>query len=145
MIARMKKTQGWEIRVNDLVMKYYGLPFERGQNCCFLFISDCYEALCGESPISEWRGQFSDLKKALALYRKHAKTDSFEKTFQWLTPVKSYLYAQRGDLGMMIDADGKENLGIVAMNGRDFLMRCEDRTGLVSARLDETVRLWRAM
>jgi hypothetical protein len=152
-IQKLKKTQGWEIRLNDLIMKYYDLAFERGENCCFLFISDAYEAICEQSPISEWRGQFKDKKKALALYKKHAKTKSFEKTFQWLIPVSSYKLAQRGDMGMEIVVEKdeetgkeiiKENLGIVAMNGRDFLTRCEDRDGLVRMKLNENVKLWRA-
>ena len=142
-VKKMKKAQGWEIRLNELILKYYSLPFERGQNCCFLFISDCYEALCGESPISEWRGKFKTKMKALALYRKNAGTDSFEKTFQWLSPVKSHKFAQRGDLGIFIDKDGNEILGVVGMSGRDFLVRCEDRDGLVSLKLNENIKLWR--
>lgn len=144
MIHKYKKTQGWEQRLNDLIMRYYALPFQRGENCCFLYISDGYEALCGTSPIAEWRGKFKTKKKALALYRKNAGMDSFEKTFQWLSPVKSYKYAQRGDMGIWIDENGMEVLGIVAMNGRNFLIRCEDRDGLVSIKLNDKVRLWRA-
>ena len=152
-IVKFQKKQGWEIRLDALIMRYYNLAFERGENCCFLFISDAYEALCGESPISEWRGQFKDKKKALALYKKHAKTKSFEKTFQWITPVASYKFAQRGDMGMEVvvtkdEETGKEiikeHLGIVAMNGRDFLIRAEDRDGLVRIKLNENIRLWRA-
>lgn len=141
---RYKKIQGWEGRLNDLITRYYSYQFERGENCCFLFISDCYEALCGKSPISDWRGKFKTKKRALALYRKNAGTDSFEKVFQWLSPVKSYKFAQRGDVGIWIDESGNEILGVVAMSGREFLIRCEDRAGLLCIKLNEKIRLWRA-
>lgn len=152
-VVKMKKSEGWENRFNDLIIKYYSLDFERGQNCCFLFISDVYEALCGASPISEWRGKFKDKKKALALYRKNAGTESFEKAFQWLEPVLSHKHAQRGDLGFELATEKdektgketiKEYLGVVAMNGRDFLIRAEDKSGLVRVPLNENIRLWRA-
>src|SRR5690606_12141403 len=140
-----KKLQGWEIRLNELIKTYLNLPFVRGENCCFIFISDAYQALCGESPLAEWKGQIpNDKKKALALYRMNAGMDSFEKAFQWLEPVKSHKYAQRGDMGIMIDDEGTEILGIVSMNGRDFLYRPEDRNHLVAAKLSDKVRLWRA-
>lgn len=147
MIQKLQKKEGWEGRLNTLILKYYNLPFVRGENCCFVFLSDCYEALAGESPLSEWKGNIpSDRKKALALYKKNAGMKSFEKAFQWLEPVESYMFAQRGDLGFFIDEeDGSEILGVVAMNGRDFLYRIENKNNIVSKKLGKGFRLWRAL
>ncbi len=143
-MEKLKKKQGWEIRLNDLIKRYLNLPFVRGQNCCFIFLSDVYEALCEESPLAEWKGNIPEDKlKALALYRKNAGMDSFEKAFQWLVPVRSYKFAQRGDVGIL-DDNGLEILGVVSMTGREFLYRPEDRDHLVSVKLSEKIRLWRA-
>lgn len=145
MIQKLKKTQGWEVRLNELFTRYLSLEFVRGENCCFVYISDGYEALTGESPLAEWKGNIpADKKKALALYRKNAGMDSFEKAFQWLEPVKSHKFAQRGDMGIMLEVDGTEILGIVSTNGREFLYRPEDRNHLVAVKLSEKIRLWRA-
>lgn len=145
MIEKLKKSQGWETRLNAVVMRYYFLPYESTTNGCFIFMDDVFEALCGESPIREWRDKVpADKKEAWELYKKHAETDSREKLFQWFEPVRSYKMAQRGDVGIMTASDGTESFGVVSMNGRDFLIRAEDRDHLVSVKLGENIRLWRA-
>lgn len=144
MVDKLQKSDGWEVRLDALIMSYYPLPFTRGQDCCFLFISDVYDALTdGKSPISSWRGKFKTKTRAMALYIANTGTSSFERVFQWAHPVENHFFAQRGDIGMMIDDDGTEAMGVVAMNGRDFLLRCEDRQGLVRFPLSEKVKLWR--
>lgn len=145
MINKLYKKQGWEVRLNDLVMAYYFLPFERGQNCCFLFMSDAIEAIAGESPLSEWRGKFKTKQKAFALLLKHAGSTSFEKCFQWLEPVPSHAFAQRGDVGIWVDENGIETVGVVSMNARDFLYRAEDRDGLIAEKICDKMRLWRVV
>lgn len=143
-IIKLQKKDGWEARLNALVMKYYDLPFTRGQNCCFLAISDVYDALTdGESPISSWRGKFKSKTKAMALYFANTGTTSFERVFQWANPVDNWKMAQRGDIGMMIDENGVECLGWVSLSGTDFLVRCEDKPGLVRFPLSDKIRLWR--
>lgn len=144
MIEKIYRADGWEKRLDALIMSYYPLEFTRGQNCCFLFISDVYDALTdGKSPISSWRGKFKTKTRAMALYFANTGTTSFERVFQWCEPITNHKFAQRGDIGMMIDDDGTECLGVVALNGRDFLLRCEDRVGLVRFPLTEKVKLWR--
>lgn len=146
MVSKLQKKEGWEARLNALILRYYNLPFIRGENCCFVFLSDCYEALTGESPLAEWKGKIpSDKKKALALYKKNAGMQSFEKAFQWLEPVESYRFAQRGDLGFFVDEEGAEILGVVSMNGRDFVYRDENKGHIVAKKLCEGFRLWRAL
>ena len=145
MIEKLLKKEGWEIRFNNLILKYYDLPFQSGQNCCFLFVSDCYEALCCESPIAEWRGKFSTRLEGLLLYKQNTGHTNFETVFQWLEPVKNHKYAQRGDLGIWTDHNEMEVLGCVAMNGRDFLFRAEDNGGLHKIPLSDKMRFWRAL
>ena len=145
MTDKLTKIQGWERRFSALIEKYYFLPFERGENCCFLFISDIYEALSGQSHISKWRGKFKTKTKAMALYFANTGSTSFEDVFQWAEPVENHLMSQMGYIGMYVDEDGTEFLGVISPNGRQFLVRCEDKDGLLAVPITDKLRLWRVV
>lgn len=142
-VMKLKKIEGWEARLNELHTRYFDEPLIRGQNCCFLYISDCIEALCGHSPLAKWRGEFKSLKKGLRLLKENYGGEGFENIFEGLTPVKSFKHAQRGDMGIWHVPEG-EYLGCVAMNGRDFYIRVEKQDGLKSVPLNKDMKLWRA-
>lgn len=139
------KAQGWEVRLDALIMGYYYFPFIWGQNDCFIFAHDVIHAITGIDIIAPYRGQYTDAAGAQALLDQYAG-GKYEASFADLQPVENVAFAQRGDVGI-IEIDGKEYCGAVSMNARSFLLRHEEGgvRALPLRAFRNKIRLWRAV
>lgn len=139
------KKQGWEVRLDALIMDYYYKPFVWGENDCFAFSHDVLKAVSGVDVIAPYRGNYNDAATAQALLDQYAG-GKYEASFSDLQPVENVSFAQRGDIGI-IEIDGKEYCGAVSMNGRSFLLRLEEGgvRALPLRAFKNKIRLWRAV
>lgn len=90
----MRRAEGWEGRLRELIDGKRFDPFAWGSNDCCTFARDCYRAMMGEDPAGfpTW----SDRAGAAALLAEKPLVD-------WITavvglPRPGYAWARRGDL-----------------------------------------------
>lgn len=113
-----QKTEGWEIRLNDLIESRRAIPFKRGVNDCVLFAADAVRIMTGHNfrpanmPEYKTREQAVEYLKTLgyANYEAAATDKLGEK-------MSSPAFAGRGDC-VLIEFEGEQALGIVDLSGR---------------------------
>jgi hypothetical protein len=95
----------WEESLSDYIVNKRHEPFEYGTNDCCLFAAGAVEAITGEDPMSEFRGQYDSLKTSLKAI-KDIGAGTLEATMDAKFPEVSIGYAQRGDLAFFDDSIG---------------------------------------
>lgn len=87
----------WEQALADYIAIKRNEPFEYGVNDCSMFAAGAVEAITGEDPIPELRGQYDSLKTSLKAI-KEIGAGTLEATIDAKFPEVSIGHAQRGDL-----------------------------------------------
>jgi hypothetical protein len=87
----------WEDALSGYIVAKRHEPFEYGVNDCCLFAAGAVEAITGEDPMSEFRGQYDSLKTSLKAI-KDIGAGTLEETMDAKFPEVEIGHAQRGDL-----------------------------------------------
>ena len=95
----------WEDALSDYITTKRHEPFEYGSNDCCLFAAGAVEAITGEDPMSEFRGQYDSLKASLKAL-KEIGAGTLEATMDGKFPEVAISHAQRGDLAFFNDSVG---------------------------------------
>jgi hypothetical protein len=95
----------WEDSLSDYIATKRHEPFEYGVNDCCLFAAGAVEAMTGEDPMIEFRGNYDSLKGSIKAI-KEIGAGTLEATLDGKFPEVSIGYAQRGDLAFFDDSIG---------------------------------------
>lgn len=113
-----RKTEGWEIRLTDLIESRRGLPFKRGVNDCVLFAADAVETMTGHNVRPAQMPEYKTREQALEYLKSLGYVDYAAAATAKLGPkLKSTAFAGRGDC-VLIEFEGERALGIVDLSGR---------------------------
>jgi hypothetical protein len=95
----------WEEALVNYIAIKRNEPFEYGVNDCCLFAAGAVEAITGQDPMSEFRGQYDSLKTSLKVI-KEIGAGTLEATMDGKFPEVEIGHAQRGDLAFFDDSIG---------------------------------------
>ena len=129
----MVKTEGWELRLNELIESRLNTPFEWGQFDCCIFGLECIDAQCETDVTSPIKGSYSNKEEAdvvldaLGGYEEAVKNLGLEE--------KDTSFASRGDICFIGDHAA---MGVVV--GSNIL--ATGKRGLVSLPLSKIKKLW---
>ena len=97
------RAQNWPELLAAYIEQRRDLPHQWGSNDCCTFAADAVRAMTGSDPMADLRG----IKTAKAAARLLRKTPLQDLVTQRLgEPLASPLLAQRGDVVMVMQADG---------------------------------------
>lgn len=101
MVKRLKLTRksDWQTALSEYIsaVREEGLPFSYGQNDCCTFAAGAVEAITGEDPIPEFRGEYeSEIGSLKAL--KKIGAGSLEETLGAKFEEVDLPHVQRGDI-----------------------------------------------
>lgn len=91
------RISAWEDALVNYISAKRHEPFEYGVNDCCLFAAGAVEAITGQDPIPELRGQYDSLKTSLKVI-KEIGAGTLEATIDAKFPEVGIGHAQRGDL-----------------------------------------------
>ncbi len=137
----MRRTDGWEERLQVVLSTFAGRPFEYGFHDCALFVCNCVREMTGEDPATAHRNRYKDRKGALGILN----GCSLELTAEQIALALGAdevrpLFAQRGDV-VLVDTDQGLALAIVDLTGEKAVGAGPD--GLVFWKLSTARRAWR--
>lgn len=114
-----KKTQGWEIRLNDYFETMRSVPFTRGKHDCALFAGHCIEVMTETNLTDEFKEtEYHTKKQAFEMLKTLGYYDLSEIANKKLgEPYPFPAYAKRGDC-VLIQHEEQQALGIVDLSGR---------------------------
>jgi hypothetical protein len=123
----MTRFPDWPARLDAFVTRNKDERFRYGRMDCCLFVCDAIEIMTGIDPAIDFRGTYGSRAEALQAMRRHTGSSSVRKVVEHVTarhgmgkvPV---LRLQRGDIAL-IKRPRDYSLGIVALNGREVLVR----------------------
>ena len=95
----------WEAALSDYIATKRHEPFEYGVNDCCLFAAGAVEAVTGDDPMSEFRGNYDSLKTSIKAI-KDIGAGTLEATMDGKFPEVAIGHAQRGDLAFFNDSVG---------------------------------------
>jgi hypothetical protein len=95
----------WEDALVNYIAIKRNEPFEYGINDCCMFAAGAVEAITGQDPMSEFRGQYDSLKTSLKVI-KEIGAGTLEATMDSKFPEVAIGHAQRGDLAFFDDSVG---------------------------------------
>jgi len=94
------RISAWEDALSNYIATKRHEPFEYGVNDCCLFAAGAVEAITGEDPMPEFRGQYDSLKTSLQVI-KDIGAGTLEATMDAKFPEIEIAHAQRGDLAFL--------------------------------------------
>jgi hypothetical protein len=107
------RREDWPHRLNAAIEAARDKPFEWGEHDCLLFAASVVEQMTGVDPLAQWRGTYSTAHGALLALRRSGFKDIVEVFHSSLGPgLDSVLMAQRGDIVLYRDAEGRPGTGI---------------------------------
>jgi len=95
----------WEDALVNYIITKRQEPFEYGVNDCCMFAAGAVEAITGEDPMAEFRGQYDSLKTSLQVI-KDIGAGTLEATMDGKFSEVAIGHAQRGDLAFFDDSVG---------------------------------------
>ena len=95
----------WQDALSDYIAIKRHEPFEYGVNDCCLFAAGAVEAITGQDPMAEFRGEYNSLKTSLKVI-KEIGAGTLEATMDVKFPEVEIGLAQRGDLAFFDDSVG---------------------------------------
>lgn len=100
----MTRVRDWPLRLEEAIERYQDGGFAWGERDCFTLPMDVAEALTGVDPWASERTYTTEIGAARKLRRLGFAdvSDAFAAKFQEIAPS----LAQRGDIGVVLDADG---------------------------------------
>ena len=143
----LTRKEHWDTRaLHDFLLSRADAPFVWGQHDCALFAADAIGAMTGVDIAEEFRGKYSDESGAKATIRSIARGSTVAEAAaycarkhglaEWPFP----LFARRGDLVVVRNADGSVIAGIVHLNGRHVVAAGEK--GLLRLPMRSVLRAW---
>lgn len=114
----------WEDSLSDYIATKRHEPFEYGVNDCCLFAAGAVEAITGEDPMPEFRGQYDSLKGSVKAL-KEIGTGTLEATMDAKFPEVLIGHAQRGDLAFVDGSVGVVMGGFAYFVSDDGLERID--------------------
>ncbi len=136
----MKRNEGWEKRLAELVQARMSMPFCWGTFDCVLFAADVVQALTGEDLAAAFRGRYSTelgaRRKMLHMFGADVQSVVMRYRFPEILPAA----ARRGDLGVF---DGSGGQTVAVCLGRDWYAPDASGVGLGAHARAEIKRAWR--
>lgn len=112
----------WEEALSDYIAIKRHEPFEYGINDCCLFAAGAVEAITGQDPMPEFRGNYDSLKTSLKVI-KEIGAGTLEATMDGKFPSVEISHAQRGDLAFLDGSVGVVMSGFAYFVSDDGLER----------------------
>lgn len=107
--------------------------YKRGETDCAMLVADCCMALSGKDPAAEYRGQYGDLRGAIAALKEHGSiADALDRHFDRVDVE----FIQRGDAVQMGDPTS------VGIWWAGKVWTCEETTGIAAVDREITAA-WR--
>lgn len=103
----MERISNWESALSEYIESKRNAPFEYGVNDCCMFAAGSVEAITGEDPMAEFRGEYKSLATSVRALQEIGAGD-LESTMDGKFPIVPISHAQRGDLAFF---DG--SIGVV--------------------------------
>ena len=94
------RISAWEDALSNYIVTKRHEPFEYGVNDCCLFAAGAVEAITGQDPMAEFRGEYDSLKTSLQVI-KDIGAGTLEATMDAKFPEVEIGLAQRGDLAFL--------------------------------------------
>ena len=101
----MNKVGDWESALYQYIEECRHKPFEYGVNDCCMFAAGAVQAITGEDPMAEFRGQYKSQATSIRALKEIGAGD-LESTIDGKFPVIDVGLAQRGDLAFYDNAIG---------------------------------------
>lgn len=136
----MKRTEGWEKRLAELVRARERTPFAWGSFDCALFGADAVRAQTGEDPAAAYRGRYSTKRGAYAALRRICGGGVAEAVEANGWPEITPALARRGDVGLTGTPEGD---AVVVCLGRDWAGPRFGAVGLARVERAAIMRAWR--
>ena len=133
----MERTQGWEQRLNAMMMAAINTPHEWGVHDCVTFAADAVEAMTGVDPIADLRGEWAGPLSARRLLTDEG-VDTIGDMAAKRLPEIPVSMARRGDI-VFCDSDEGGFLGV--MQGRSIVGPAG--IGLVHVPVNQALRAFR--
>jgi len=131
------RSSDWPERLDEVIRNAKAKPFKWGEHDCCIFVSDCIEAMTGESFGKETRGKYSTAAGALKILKKTEGVDGvYELAEKYLKPS---VRVRRGDV-VGFNNDGDCLLGVAVAGKAVFLTPIE---GIVVFKLESCEKVWR--
>jgi hypothetical protein len=148
-LTRTSRFETWEQDLAEFLESAANRPFAWGSHDCCLFVSEAIRIMTGTdiAEIKHWRGNYHDETGAYFTILKGMRTRSFRIAVERLArefgfPVwNNPALAQRGDVALARDHEGREALGIVDVDGR--WVACLGLEGLIRLPVDRILIAWK--
>jgi len=114
----------WEDALSEYITTKRDEPFEYGLNDCCLFAAGAVDAITGQDPMSEFRGQYDSLKGSVNAL-KEIGAGSLEATLDGKFSEVGIGHAQRGDLAFVDGSVGVVMGGFAYFVSDDGLERID--------------------
>jgi hypothetical protein len=102
---KLERLPDWEDRLTAYIQTIADTPFEWGWNDCLMFVAGAIDAVTGQDPADEHRGQYRSQTGAVR-YLKKLGFDSPEACLDALFERVPAAFARRGDVVLAEDCAG---------------------------------------
>lgn len=102
---QLQRLPDWETRLSDYLVTIADTAFEWGWNDCLMFVAGAIDAVTGQDPATEHRGQYRSQTGA-ARYLKKLGFDSPKACLDFLFERIPLAFAKRGDVVFSEDCAG---------------------------------------
>jgi len=111
----ISRKEGWEAKLAQFFKKCETATFEWGHHDCSMFVANAVLEMTGTDPAAIYRGTYSDAEGALKILEERGGiTGVGDWAFGDRVPALSL---QRGDVAAILNGEGQEAIGIVALDG----------------------------
>lgn len=107
------KQPGWENRLIKYIGERMQKPFRPGELDCGLFAGGAVHVMTGENFIEPLAGKYRTIEDAYKLLNEMGHDDHVSYAASVFEEWDAPIFAQRGDLAVVNDAEGHPALGIV--------------------------------
>ena len=109
----MRRLEGWEDRLADILMWAADCPYQLGQHDCFTVACAVVKALTGVNRWPEFEGRYSTKEEALALLAQWGPSFVAAGSRFFGAAATTAAQARRGDICAIRDATGEMHLAVV--------------------------------
>lgn len=110
----MTRRPDWPVRLNQYIVSVRDRPFAYGNYDCCIFVAGAIEAMTGEDPMTEYRGQYDSVATGAAALRTLGQGTLFKTLYRKFGKPLPGAHGRKGDIAWYNGALGLV-LGRVAM------------------------------
>lgn len=114
------RLEGWERRLDGVIAEWRGHSFSWGVSDCIMFVADAVRAVRCVDLFADWRNAYTtpDEARNLLADRGVSMTGEFDRL---LGARKSWEFARRGDVGMILSPESPFGLTAAVVQGERCL------------------------